>query len=124
MIEDEFLLQATYGIVFFGVPQAGMDISSLIAMAGDGPNRFLVESIGAHSSQVLTSQQRDFNTALGGEGDAEVFCFYETLKSRTAQKVCLGALRTLHMLTWEERDWRLGDDRPASCARHEVLGNT
>lgn len=67
-----------------------MDISSLIAMARDGPNRFLVESIGAHSSQVLTAQLREFNTALGGEGDTEVFCFYETLKSPTAEKVCLG----------------------------------
>lgn len=69
-----------------------MDIRSLIAMAGDGPNRFLIESIGDHSSQVLTAQQREFNTALGGRGDSEVFCFYETLKSPTAQKVCLGTV--------------------------------
>ena len=76
-----------YGIVFFGVPHDGMDISSLIPMAGDGPNRFLLESIGRVNSQVLSAQQREFQTALGGEGDSEVFCFYETLMSPTAQQV-------------------------------------
>ena len=77
-----------YGIVFFGVPHDGMDISSLVPMVGDGPNRFLVESIGHVSSQILSIQQREFHTALGGEGDSEIVCFYETVKSRTAQEVC------------------------------------
>lgn len=65
-----------------------MDIGSLIPMAGDGPNRFLVESISRINSQTLTIQQRDFHKALGGKGDSEVFCFYETLQSPTAQQVC------------------------------------
>ncbi|KAK0720958.1 hypothetical protein B0H67DRAFT_209529 [Lasiosphaeris hirsuta] len=62
-----------------------MDISSLIPMVGDGPNRFLIESIGRINSQILSIQQRDFHTALGEEGGSEVFCFYETLESPTAQ---------------------------------------
>ncbi len=66
-----------------------MDISSLIPVAEDGPNRFLLESIGNASSQVLETQQRAFNTALGGEGESEVVCFYETLRSPTAVQVCL-----------------------------------
>lgn len=64
-----------------------MDISSLIPMAGDGPNRSLIESLSSHNSQILTNQHRDFVNALGGEGNAEVFCFYETLRSPTAQQV-------------------------------------
>lgn len=76
-----------YGIVFFGVPHDGMDITSLIPMAGDGPNRSLIESIGRVNSQVLSVQQREFQTALGAEGDSEVFCFYETLMSPTARRV-------------------------------------
>ena len=66
-----------------------MDISSLIVVGGEGPNRFLVKSIGAHKSQTLIAQQREFNVALGGEGDSEGSDLYVTLKSPTAQKVCL-----------------------------------
>ncbi len=62
-----------------------MDISSLIPMVGDGPNRFLVESISRINSQILSTQQREFHTALGKEGSSEIVCFYETLESRTAQ---------------------------------------
>jgi hypothetical protein len=56
-------------------------------MAGDGPNRFLLESIGHVNSQILSIQQREFHTALGGEGEAEIFCFYETVESPTAKEV-------------------------------------
>lgn len=85
-IQDKELLRAVSGVIFFGTPHNGMDISSLIAMAGDGPNRFLVESISGNS-QVLSIQQREFCSALGEEGKSEVFCFYETLKSPTAVQV-------------------------------------
>uniref|UniRef100_A0A8H7NHE4 ORC1/DEAH AAA+ ATPase domain-containing protein n=1 Tax=Bionectria ochroleuca TaxID=29856 RepID=A0A8H7NHE4_BIOOC len=84
--DDQNLIKAIYGIVFFGVPHDGMDISSLIPMVGDGPNRFLVESLGHINSQILTIQQREFPTALGDRDYSEVFSFYETLKSPTAQK--------------------------------------
>lgn len=84
--DDQSLLRRVYGIVFFGVPHDGMDISSLIPMVGDGPNRSLVDSLDRVNSQILTVQQRDFQTALGGEGKSEIICFYETLKSPTAQK--------------------------------------
>ncbi|KAM0433914.1 hypothetical protein ACHAPT_003858 [Fusarium lateritium] len=84
--DDAKLVQAVYGIVFFGVPHDGMDISSLIPMVGDGPNRFLIESIGRINSQILNIQQREFHRVLGGEGDSEIFCFYETVESPTAQE--------------------------------------
>lgn len=64
-----------------------MDISSLIPMAGDGPNRSLIESLSHNNSLTLTMQHREFHKVLGDEGESEVFCFYETLKSPTAQQV-------------------------------------
>ena len=79
------LIRAIYGIVFFGVPHDGMDISSLIPMVGDGPNRFLIESLSRINSQILCIQQREFHTALGKEGSSEIVCFYETLRSPTAE---------------------------------------
>ncbi|KAF6517107.1 hypothetical protein HZS61_002668 [Fusarium oxysporum f. sp. conglutinans] len=84
--DDLKLVKATYGIVFFGVPHDGMDISSLIPMVRDGPNRFLIESISHVNSQILSIQQREFHAALGDQGDSEIFCFYETEKSPTAHK--------------------------------------
>ncbi|RKL14277.1 hypothetical protein BFJ68_g6670 [Fusarium oxysporum] len=84
--DDLKLVKATYGIVFFGVPHDGMAISSLIPMVMDGPNRFLIESIGHVNPQILSIQQREFHAALGEEGDSEIVCFYETEKSPTGRK--------------------------------------
>nr|CEG03560.1 unnamed protein product [Fusarium acuminatum CS5907] len=55
--DDLKFAKAVYGIVFFGVPYGGVDISSLIPMVEDGPNRYLIESIGRSDSQT---QQREF----------------------------------------------------------------
>ncbi|KAL9477147.1 hypothetical protein ACSS6W_006988 [Trichoderma asperelloides] len=88
--DDQNLIRAIYGIVFFGTPHDGMDITSLITMAGDSsPNRFLIESLSRNNSQILTLQQRDFHKALGDKGNSEVFCFYETLESPTAERINL-----------------------------------
>ncbi|UKZ83246.1 hypothetical protein TrVFT333_011053 [Trichoderma virens FT-333] len=84
--DDQKLIRAVYGVIFFGTPHDGMDISSLIPMVGDGPNRFLIESISRINSQIISIQQRDFHYALGEKGNSEVFCFYETLESPTAQR--------------------------------------
>lgn len=65
-----------------------MDIRSLIPMAGNRPNRFLIESISDKQPQILDRQHQDFLKALGDEGESEVFCFYETMESPTAQQVC------------------------------------
>ncbi|KAJ1324749.1 protein SERAC1 [Microdochium nivale] len=81
------LLQAIYGIFFFGVPHLGMGISSLIPMAGEGPNLELVLSIGRDNSQLLERQSRDFPAALDLLGQKEVFCFYESEKSQTAVEI-------------------------------------
>lgn len=62
-----------------------MDTSSLIAIIGNGPNRPLVDSISRINSQILGIQQQEFHTALGSEADSEIVCFYETVKSPTAQ---------------------------------------
>ncbi|KAL6819884.1 hypothetical protein V8C40DRAFT_281209 [Trichoderma camerunense] len=83
--EDQKLLRAVYGIAFFGVPHDGMDISSLIPMVENGPNRFLLESIGLFSSQILSVQHREFLETLGAQ-ESKIICFYETRMSPTAVK--------------------------------------
>ncbi|KAK4446671.1 hypothetical protein QBC34DRAFT_147485 [Podospora aff. communis PSN243] len=84
--DDQRLLRAVYGVVFFGVPHDGMDNASLIPMVENGHNRYLVESIGSVNSYILSTQRREFHKALRPKGESEVLCFYETQKSPTAQQ--------------------------------------
>lgn len=122
--EDQRLLQAVYGIVFFGVPHDGMDIMSLIPMVGDGPNRFLVESLSRINSQILSIQQREFESALGGQGDSEVVCFYETEESPTAQQVCINeSPGYVYKLIGIGQCWRLGHGRPSCHISHQSVCN-
>lgn len=83
------LFQSMSGLVFFGVPHQGMDITSLRSMAGDGPNRSFIESLNSENSQVLNNLQSDFKTALEKKTGLGIVCFYETLQSPTAELVCL-----------------------------------
>lgn len=80
------LMRYIYGCVFFGVPNDGMDIESLIPMVTDQPNRFLLESLNAMNSQISRLQRPSFSKLLD-ENRLELFCFYETRLSRTAAKV-------------------------------------
>ena len=81
-------------------------------MAGDGRNRFLVESLSQDNSQILSYHQREFESALGGQGDSEVVCFYETEESPTAQQVCRTMLaEAVYELIEIGRYWPLGDGR-------------
>ena len=74
------------GVLFFGVPNDGMDITSLIPMVNDQPNRALLESLSAINSQVLRLQGRSFAKLLD-QTALNLFCFYETKLSPTAARV-------------------------------------
>lgn len=77
--------RAICGIAFFGVPHHGMKIESLVAMANGGPNLELVASLNQNNSSFLTRQAEDFSKALKELNRPELFCFYETRKSPTAE---------------------------------------
>ncbi|KAI0864359.1 hypothetical protein F4860DRAFT_441662 [Xylaria cubensis] len=82
--DDQKLARAISGLVFFGVPHHGLDVSSLIPMAGDGPSRALVESLGRTGSRTLGLLHQEFQEALGILNNVEIFCFFETMLSPTA----------------------------------------
>ncbi len=79
------LIRHIAGVAFFGVPNDGLDIESLVPMVNGQPNRFFLESLGVNS-QVLDTQRRNFSGLLD-RIDLELFCFYETEYSPTAVKV-------------------------------------
>jgi hypothetical protein len=80
------LIDLIFGVLFFGVPNDGMDIESLVPMVNDQPNRLLLESLNPMNSQILRLQKRNFSSILS-RPNLEVFCFYETELSPTATKV-------------------------------------
>jgi len=85
-ITDPELLKALLGVLFFGVPNDGMAIESLIPVVNDQPNRFLLESLSTMNSQVLELLGQNFSE-FQERTNLELFCFYETQLSPTAAMV-------------------------------------
>jgi hypothetical protein len=86
-VASQAIIDSTYGALFFGVPNQGMDIKSLIPIVKDQPNQALLHSLGTES-QILREQCRKFPAAFD-YSDSEIMCFYETLESPTAIQVNL-----------------------------------
>lgn len=79
------IVESIRGLLFFGVPNQGMAIESLIPMVNNQPNRQLVETLN-ENSDVLRHVTDDFNTSFKSS-HVKVVCFYETLQSPTAIQV-------------------------------------
>ena len=80
--------QSTYGILFFGVPNQGMDITSLLAMAGSQPNLSFLTML-SKDAGVLQGLIKKFQTVFSFK-DSEIISLYETCASRTAKKDAAG----------------------------------
>lgn len=106
------LAHCTRGALFFGVPNQGMHVSSLIPMAADQVNEALLHNLQSES-ELLRSQIRDFS-ALFVSQEARIFCFYETKTSPTAVKglddewkmngehvIFVSSASATHCRTWE-----------------------
>ena len=78
-------MQSVMGLIFFGVPNRGMDIDSLRAIVGDQPNRYILESVG-QCSDLLYDQDIRFGLDFHYK-DSPIFSFYEMKTSPTALKV-------------------------------------
>ena len=82
-VVDRRIFESTYGILFFGVPNQGMDISSLLAMV-DQPNLPFLTMLSKDSGNLQGLIER-FRTEFDFK-DSEIISFYETCASRTARK--------------------------------------
>jgi hypothetical protein len=81
---DRANFTSTYGALFFGTPNQGMNIDSLIAMVGDQPNRYFLETLGK-GSEVIQNLVNNFNEVFTFR-DSEIISFFETKKSNGAVK--------------------------------------
>ena len=87
-MEDVSIFHSTYGILFFGVPNQGMDTSSLLAMVGSQPNfPFLI--LLSKDAGVLQEIIERFRTVFKFK-DSDIISLYETHTSRTARKDATG----------------------------------
>lgn len=90
---DQKLAKSIYSVLFFGVPNQGMDIGSLIPMVGSGPNQELLRSLGMES-EVLHNLSQNFQTNFNSPYSM-VFSFYETKQSPTAKKARAHSVKSL-----------------------------
>ncbi|KFY81101.1 hypothetical protein V498_08740 [Pseudogymnoascus sp. VKM F-4517 (FW-2822)] len=82
--KDKKNSQLTRGILFFGVPSQGMDITSLLAMIKGQVNEQFLNMLGPNSS-VLRNQQREFCAKFSSEA-CKIMSFYETELSPTIKE--------------------------------------
>ena len=78
-------MKSVVGLLFFGVPNRGMDIESLQAIVCDRHNRYLLESVGQYSD-LLLQQDGQFGPTFHFK-DSRIVSFFETKSSPTAVKV-------------------------------------
>ena len=81
---DSRNFKATYGILFFGVPNQGMDISSLLAMVRGQPNLHFLSTLSKDGGLLQCLIER-FRTVFVFP-DSRIYSFYETEMSPTAQE--------------------------------------
>lgn len=80
--------QSTYGILFFGVPNQGMDIHSLLAMVGSQLNSTFLTMLSKHAGSLQGLIDR-FRMVFDFK-DSKIVSFYEMRASRTAMKDATG----------------------------------
>ncbi|EOD51789.1 putative nacht and ankyrin domain containing protein [Neofusicoccum parvum UCRNP2] len=81
---DRMSFAAISGIMFFGVPNQGMDIKSLIPIVGDQVNRGFLHTL-EHSSPMLRTQAAQFSKDTD-KLQCDILNFFETQKSPTAER--------------------------------------
>lgn len=80
---DERNILALQALFFFGVPNHGMNVESLIAMNPDITNRRIIHALDDQNSADLRAINQRFARSFK---DTVTVNFYETLKSPTAQR--------------------------------------
>ncbi|KAK2616963.1 hypothetical protein QQS21_000052 [Conoideocrella luteorostrata] len=80
---DQSLLRAITGAVFFGVPNHGMMISHLLALASRQPNNFMIEQIGVNAPFLTRLENKFAWWSREGEcfSQKNFFWGYETQES-------------------------------------------
>lgn len=93
-IEGKAILKSLQAVLFFGTPNQGMDITSLIPMVEGQPNELFLRSLDSDTSELRLQAQHWEQIFVLREGDMlsalfQIISFYETKESPTAINVRL-----------------------------------
>jgi hypothetical protein len=77
---DREIFHSIYGLLFFGVPNQGINIDHWLPMVKGQPNEDLVRNLGLNST-YLRKLHEDFRTAFDLQ-DSEIVSIYETERTR------------------------------------------
>jgi hypothetical protein len=111
-------MKNTYGLLFFGVPNSGIELSalqSILAMARDQPNEAFLHSLGS-GQELIRTQRKHFEEAFNKKDfpKSHIYCYYETVYSPTARKVeapsCLICPRACSNRVQAGSDWEMKGD--------------
>ena len=83
--KDKANSRAVRGILFFGVPSQGMDISSLLGMVKGKVNEYFLQGL-RRDSDTLRNQHLEFCKEFPYQS-CKIISFYETEYSPTAKEV-------------------------------------
>ena len=86
---DQRNLNSIYGVLFFGVPNQGMETGELAAMIGDKPQRYDLSLLNNQVGHRPRSRQHEeFCEAFDFE-DSKIIQFFETKMTSTVAEVGL-----------------------------------
>lgn len=82
--EETAMLKSVKGLVFFGVPHKGMEISHFLAMVAKQPNEDLISRTLSPSSTLLPELSKEFSEVAFGF-NKNIRYAYETLESQLTE---------------------------------------
>lgn len=90
--EERLILQSIQAVLFFGTPNHGMDITTLMPMVHGQANEDFLRSLGKDSAVLRRQAQqwaKAFDSASSNVPDhLKIISFYETKEFKTAVEVC------------------------------------
>ncbi|KAK8191143.1 uncharacterized protein BKA78DRAFT_313503 [Phyllosticta capitalensis] len=133
--QETEILKSVQALFFFGTPNQGMDISSLVAMVHGQPNEDFLRSLGKESQELQRLEEMWDDIVSGPQTvskNLKIYSFYETLRSPTAVQMesglweMSGESRVLvnKNSATNGRSWERGNNYVIAVnATHENLAN-
>ena len=122
--EEKDNFNATYAMLFFGVPNIGMNIDGIRAMCDHQPNEKFIMSLSS-KSQLLRNLHRAFTDKFNFP-DAQIVCFFENIMSPSCVLVCPLFLTTITVINLlaEPSDEQMGEYRRKDTRGRPNFGNS
>lgn len=99
--DDRKVFRLCYAVIFFGVPNRGLESSSLNSMVKGQPNEDLVRNLHPDSSFLSLLHQRFLDKFV--LEDSKIICIYETNYTATVE-VSYSLLYYCQSLLWKNSD--------------------